>query len=221
MMRTLQVGFGLLLSAMVASASAAEIEGFYLEARTCQIFTGPCFANAEFGLTGKDAIMAWSVEKGAHQGVDLAGLNAVMVICSSETLANGGIDDAKQIKSVIVVDERASLAQREALIDFVKQQSGRAGNAVVRTDAAPIRMSLDLANLNGELAAGKSIRLSTRKARPGDCICTNEVAYYPPLAKLQNFVPAVSIEAAYSGRGLGTTWSMPNTRTAYMGLFSF
>jgi len=70
-----------------------------------------------------------------------------------------------------------------------------------------------------KLNAGKSVKLATRKAKPSDCICTNEVAYYPPLAKMQNFAAGVSTEAEFKGRGLGTRWSMPNSRSAYMGVF--
>ena len=40
------------------SAVAGGIEGDYLETRTCDIYTGPCFANAQVSLTGKEAIMA-------------------------------------------------------------------------------------------------------------------------------------------------------------------
>ena len=40
----------------VSAASAADdISGIYLETRTCQVYTGPCFANAETALAGKDA----------------------------------------------------------------------------------------------------------------------------------------------------------------------
>ena len=41
---------------------------------------------------------------------------------------------------------------------------------------------------------GEFARLKTRKARHGDCICSNESAYYPPLTKLKGFVPGVTIE---------------------------
>src|SRR5258708_5845621 len=51
---------------------ADEISGNYLETRTCDVYTGPCFANAQVGLTGQQAIMAWSVESGSHEGVDLS-----------------------------------------------------------------------------------------------------------------------------------------------------
>ena len=43
-------------------SSAVEIRGSYLEARTCDVYTGPCFANGEVGISGKDAIMAWNIQ---------------------------------------------------------------------------------------------------------------------------------------------------------------
>jgi hypothetical protein len=209
------------LVGMGSIASADEVSGTYLETRTCQVYTGPCFANAETALAGKDAVMAWNIEDGKHAGVDLAGLSVVVCMSGSDTLGFGGVNDPKSLKSTVIVDNRATPQQREALISFAKEHAGRAGKEVVRIDDAPIQMSLDLGSLAGRLEAGKMVKLSTRKAKASDCICTNEVAYYPPLAKLQNFAAGVSIEAEYKGRGLGTTWSTPNSRSAYMATFVY
>jgi hypothetical protein len=209
------------LVGMGSFASADEVSGTYLETRTCQVYTGPCFANAETALAGKDAVMAWNIEDGKHAGVDLAGLSVVVCMSGSDTLGFGGVNDPKSLKSTVIVDNRATPQQREALISFAKEHAGRAGKEVVRIDDAPIQMSLDLGSLAGRLEAGKMVKLSTRKAKASDCICTNEVAYYPPLAKLQNFAAGVSIEAEYKGRGLGTTWSTPNSRSAYMATFIY
>ena len=41
-----------LLFVFATTGQAANISGEYLEARTCVVYTGPCFANAEMGLTG-------------------------------------------------------------------------------------------------------------------------------------------------------------------------
>lgn len=205
----------------MASVPAAEIRGFYLESRTCQVYTGPCFANAEVQLTGKDAIMAWGVEEGRFQGVDLKGLNVVLVVRASDTLGFGGLQDAKTVKSVLLVDDRATSEQRDALVEFARKQSGKAGAAIARVESTKIDLSLDVANLAGKVTAGKAVKLSTRKARPTDCICTNEVAYYPPLTQLQNFAAGVAIDAEFRGGGLGNRWSMPNSRSAYMGIFEF
>lgn len=214
---------GVVFAAAVSPAIADDVavKGFYLESRTCQVYTGPCFANAEFGLTGKDAIMAWKVDEGVRDGVSLAGLSVVAVIHASDTLASAGIGDAKEVKSVLLVDDKADPAQHAALVAFAREQTGKAGQSVVRVQSMPIHMALDRATLEGRLEAGKVVKMATRKARPGDCICMNEVAYYPPLASVESCVPAVSKEAEFSGRGLGTQWSVPDSRGAYMGLFEF
>jgi hypothetical protein len=200
---------------------AVDVTGTYLEARTCQVYTGPCFANGEVGLTGNDAIMAWSIERGLQGNVDLSGLNVIVVVNATGTLGFKGIDDPKQVKSVIFVDQRANQSQREALVDFAKKHSGRAGENVVRVDASPIKMSLDTFELNGRLEAGKAVKLVTRKAKPGDCICSNESAYYPPLAKVVNFAPGVALEGHFKGRGLNSRWSIPDSRSAYMATFAY
>lgn len=202
-------------------ASGGEVSGTYLETRTCQVYTGPCFANAETAMAGKEAVMAWNIEEGTHHGENLAGLSVVVVIAANDTLGFGGVNDPSKLKSAIIVDEKATGSRRDALIAFAKEHAGRAGREVVRVDAAPIEMGLDLGTLDGTLAAGELVKLSTRKAKLGDCICMNEVAYYPPLAKLQNFVSGVSIEAEYKGRGLGTRWSTPGSRSAYMATFVY
>ncbi len=207
-------------------ASAGTLQGIYMETRTCQVYTGPCFANAEIGLAGKNAIMAWKIQQGSmdcgDQGdVDLAGLSVVLVTRASETLAFRGVDDPRTLKSVILVDERASSVQREALIQFARHHAGRAGKVIARIDSVAIDMKLDLLELRGELSAGKQVTLKTRKARPEDCICSNESAYYPPLASVENFVPGVTIEGQLNGRGRGTRWSTPGDRSSYMATFNY
>ena len=211
-----------MIGVIFASALHADnVDGFYLETRTCQVYTGPCFANGEMGLAGKDAIMAWSISNGRENGVDLSGLNVVLVLTASDTLGFRGIESAESVKSVVLVDERANSKQHQALIEFAKRHAGRAGKSVVRIDPAPIRMSIDLANLTGRLQAGDTVSLATRKARPNDCICSNEVAYYPPLAEVQNFAAGVTEQGEFSGRGLGKQWSTPGARSSYMATFRY
>src|SRR3954468_90334 len=137
--------------AVPVAASAEDISGSYLEARTCQVYTGPCFANAEVNLTGKDALMAWNIEDGKRGGVDLSGLSVILVVAASDTLGFDGVNEPKELKSAILVDEKASEAQRDALVAFAKEHAGRAGEHVVRVDSSPISMSLDTATLVGKL----------------------------------------------------------------------
>ncbi len=48
---SLGVAFAFLAAAAVAQAG---VKGDYLEMRTCSIYTGPCFANGEAEINGKD-----------------------------------------------------------------------------------------------------------------------------------------------------------------------
>ncbi|MCA9172924.1 MAG: DUF1326 domain-containing protein [Planctomycetales bacterium] len=204
-----------------ATPGAKGIRGTYLETRTCQVYTGPCFANAETGIAGRDAIMGWNIESGSFGGVDLSGLSAVVVVRSEKTLGFRGLSEAGDVRSVVYLDERASERQREALLAFARKHSDTAGQSVVRVQTAPIAMKLDVTELTGELTAGKEVTIKARRARLGDCICSNEAAYYPPLAKVENFAPGVTLEGSFQGRGLGSRWSTPGDRSAYLATFAY
>jgi hypothetical protein len=221
MLRALTICASLALFAP-AIVAAGELKGDYLETRTCDVYTGPCFANGQAGLTGKDAIMAWSIDRGAYEGVDLAGLKVVVVLTASDTLGFGGtlVVFPEPIRSVIIVDERATPRQHDALVQFASQYATHAGE-VVKIVSAPIEMSVDQFDLVGKLKAGNYAQILTRKLGGGDCVCSNEKTFYPPLCELRTSYPAFTIEGEYAGPGLGTHWSNPNTRSAFLGSFSY
>lgn len=200
-----------------------QISGNYLETRTCDIYTGPCFANAQVGLAGQQAIMAWNVEVGSHEGVDLSGLNVVLVVRASDTLGYGGGMDLnpEPIKSIVIVDERATEEQREALTDFVRLRAGKVAGEVVRVSTQPIEMQFDHIDMVAKLQAGAEAHLVTRKLKKGDCVCTNEEIYYPPLAAVENSAPAFTVEGGFAGRGLGQKWTNPGTRSAFLATFAY
>ena len=217
-----KLAWSLAVVALAVPAVAADsVTGTYLESRTCQVYTGPCFANAETALAGREAVMAWNIEAGKKDNVDLSGLSVVMVVRGNDTLGYQGVDDPTELKSAVIVDAKANCEQREALVSFVKEHTGRAGKEIVRVDSAPIEMALDSVELKGQLKAGDMVKMTTRKAKPGDCICSNEVQFYPPLAKINRFAAGVAIEAEFKGRGLGATWSNPESRSVYMGEFNY
>src|SRR5215217_7424508 len=104
-----------------APVSAAGLTGKYIEARTCDIWTGPCFANAEMHLTGNHAVIGWAVDKGAFDKVNLDGLGVVAIVAANETL---GLKQTGKARSVLIVDSRANPEQRQALINLAKAQGG-------------------------------------------------------------------------------------------------
>src|ERR1700728_526688 len=107
-----------------AGIPAHGIYGNYVEARTADVYTGPCFANAETGLVGQLAVMGWKVSHGSWQGVDLSGLSVVGVVRAESTLGNVEVK-SNPAKAVLIIDSKADPAQRLALASFAQHMSGQ------------------------------------------------------------------------------------------------
>src|SRR5215472_4824079 len=143
MKRVLWTVLILSLAASLSFAGAiasGSIYGNYVEARTADVYTGPCFANSEVGLTGQLAVFGWKVTKGSWNGVSLDGLGVVGVVRASSTLGDV-YHDAYPVKAVLIVDERANPEQRLALQSFARRMGGDLLQDVVRVDYQPIDMS--------------------------------------------------------------------------------
>jgi hypothetical protein len=220
MVRNMALTVGMCLLTGVASA-APKISGEYLEARTCDIYTGPCFANAEMDLAGKEAVMAWRVEQGGWNGVSLSGLSVAVIANSEKTMGNTGIFPMKagKIRSIILVDERATSPQRDALVAFAKDSAKEFTQDVVRVDAAPMYLDNDHLAGKGTFTAGEIAKIETRGLKAGDCVCTNEMVFYQPLTKVSDFSPAFSDTLSFTGKGLNNTWTTHGQRSAFLATF--
>lgn len=209
----------LVLGASALPLQAAGLTGHYLEARTCDIWTGPCFANAEFNITGKNAVMVWKVNQGSLDNVKLDGLGVVAVVVATDTL---GLKQTGPARAVLLVDEKATAAQREALVRLARQQGGELLGNVVAVRSAPINLNICPCKSNScvEFSAG-SATLKTRCLDDNhDKVCGNEYAFHPPLARNVEARPAACVEHGYAGTGLGETWRDFDRRSAYVGTFS-
>lgn len=210
-----------LVLASAASASAAGITGEYLEARTCDVYTGPCFANGEMDLAGKEALLAWKVDAGEWKNVDLAGLGVAVVVNSNKTLGDDGVFglDAGATRTVIVVDERADARQREALVAFAKESAGELAKNVVAVQSAAIELKNDHLEGKGLFTAGDLAKIETRALGKGDCVCSNEEVYYQPLTSVENASPAYSVTSSWQGEGLDSRWTNHGQRSAFLATF--
>ena len=85
---------------LCGSTALAAVKGDYVEVRTASVFAGACHYNGELVTTGRDAIMAWNVTEGTHNGVNLAGAKAIAVVGSQANL----IDDQAVRKAELVID---------------------------------------------------------------------------------------------------------------------
>lgn len=204
-----------------AAQPAGHVSGEYIESRTADVYTGPCFANSEVNLTGKEAVLAWHVDKGIWQNVDLDGLSVAAVVRASATLGDA-FSNPLPAKAVLIVDQRATPAQREALANFAEAQAGKLLSNVVATEVQPIRFTVDMSHHGvASLEAGDLARITTRAIMDTDEICHNEDVYYEPLVShLTHAMPAVASQSSYSGNHLGSTWNESNRRSAFVGTFA-
>lgn len=211
--------YALLLTMLLPADSSANVRGQYVEARTCDVFTGSCFANADTGLTGKHAVLAWKIDSGSVGGTKIDGLGVIAVVASRETL---GLKQTGPGRGIVIVDEKATKAQREALVAFAKAQAGNLLGEVVAVREAPF--SLTICECDGEgcatLKAG-TVKIQTRCIDAAhDKACGNEDTLYPPLVKGVKAKAAFAVEHTFTGKDLGETWNDAGRRGAFVGSFA-
>lgn len=224
---------GTLLILSTSVANAIGLQGDYVEARTADVFTGPCISNSEVFISGSQAVMAWKVSQGAWQGTDVSGLCVAAALRGTTTFSE---DQPEKALAVLIVDEKATAAQREALIKMAQELGGARLRNVVAIKTA--RMSLKLENHGvSEADAGRSAhgmphaprasfwaaglaQIVTRPLDENDHFCGNEVIAYPPLSQGVKALPAYTLGHEFKGEDLNTRWNDPNCRSSFVGHFS-
>jgi hypothetical protein len=198
-----------------------SVTGDYLEVRTCDVYTGPCFANSEMGLTGKEAIMVWSVKQGTWNSTTVDGLKVIAVVRTDGTL----MDQRYQPRSgdaVLIVDSRANAQQREALADMAKSLSGTLIKKVAAVRSSDIEANISTCAKAGcaTVKAGKLVEVATRCFNDADHVCGNEETYYPPLTQVNDARAAFTEVAAFRGSDLNVTWQAAGQRGAFLAAFA-
>jgi len=211
-----------LLAAVVAlgaaGPAAAGVSGDYLEVRTADVWTGPCVANGQVGLEGKEAILAVRATAGSFEGVGLAGRAAVAVLEARATLGDPQEDPAP-VRALVLLDEQATSEQRTALLALLRSLAAPFLKDDPVVLSAPIAFVAEGPLGRARLEAGGIVQVEVRPLDRRDLHCGNEEVYYPPLVALEEAVPAATVLASYSGTELGKRWRVSGTRGAFRGSF--
>jgi len=234
MLHTIVALCGALAAAGAApTETVARVQGDYIEARTADVYTGPCFSNSEVFLTGHQAVMAWKVTEGAWDGVDLSGLSVAAAVRGTTTFSK---DDPAKAEAVLIVEKTASPAQRAALVAMAQSLGGERLDHIARVETAMVNLFIedhDAASAedahashmpaapHGLLTIPGLAEINTRPLDEGDHFCGNEVVEYAPLSKGVNAQPAFTLAHAFKGAGLGTNWDDPNCRSSFVGHFRY
>src|SRR6058998_386204 len=152
-MKTRMILLAALLGLAISPLSAgSSVTGKYVEARTAEVFTGGCIMGSEAETVGKQAVLAWKVDRGTFNGVSLDGLSVVAAVVGDRNLGIQEIGGGKATtRSAMYVDSRANAAQQIALVAMANELSKGLVGTIVQVTPAPIQFA----------DSGKNIHVAT------------------------------------------------------------
>lgn len=199
------------------SDPAIIVTGDYVEARTAEVFTGACMLGNEADTLGREAILAWRVARGQANGVALDGLSVVAVVAADRNLGMHelGAEKPSLVKTLLLVDERASAAQREALVRVARSLSPLV-RGIVEVRAVPVAF----ARAGDEVrvrAAEASLDVTTTFEHSPVC---GAMQWFNPLATTTTSELGLARLNAWSGAVLDARWSQVDRKSSFVGTFA-
>jgi len=215
------LAFALSAGTFVTADDRARITGDYVEARTAEVFAGGCIMNSEAETLGRQAVMAWRITSGAFNGVTLDGLTVAAAVAGDRNLGmrEMGGEEPTAVKAIIIVDPRATTAQRDALVRLVRELSNGLITHVVRVGVAPVKFATSQQYVEVSVP-DHNIQLTVNKEMKHDPSC-GAMQWFKPFTKLADAALGVAEEHSFEGQGLNTKWSAPNKRSAFFGTFVY
>jgi hypothetical protein len=202
----------------LAAGGKGTVSGAYVEARTAEVFTGGCIMNSEAETVGKQAVLAWKVDRGTFNGIAIDGLSVVAAVAGDKNLGMTEMGGEKPtVRSALFVDARANAAQQIALVAMASELSKGLVGTIVQVTPEPI----EFADHGGEIqvTAGPA-SLDVSKHMTHDPTC-GAMQWFHPLASVDDAAIGVAAQHVFTGSALGTKWSDPNKRSAFFGTFTY
>jgi hypothetical protein len=207
-----------LAAAPIGAGSTGAVTGDYVEARTAEVFTGGCTMNSEAETIGREAVLAWRVTQGRYHGASLEGLAVVLAVSGDRNLGMremGGLAPSI-VRAVAYVDERATAAQREALVALARDSSRHLATEIVAVRPTPVRF--DRSGTLIEVEAGDA-RLQVVTEVKHDPSC-GAMQWFMPLSDLERPALGLTRSQVYWGDALGRKWRQVEKRSAFWGRFT-
>jgi Protein of unknown function (DUF1326) len=210
-----------LLSVLAATPAfaAAPVIGEYVEARTAEVFAGGCVMSSQAETMGREAVLAWHIDRGAFDGQRLDGLSVVAAVAGDRNLGirEIGGESPSSIRSDVFVDARATAEQRRALVRLAQALSRGLVTDVV--DVTPVAVRFDSSPTSVSVNAGAASLVVQKHAHhtPG----CGAMTWFKPFSVVDGAMVGVADAHTYSGKALGITWSDPHKKSAFSGSFSW
>jgi hypothetical protein len=200
---------------VLADGDRKSIRGEYVEARTCAVWIGSCFANGEVNLMGKNAIVGWSVTEGSWDGVALDGLKIVAVLNAEGTLHT---KYEGKVNSIAFVDKNATDAQAAALLAMAKALAPDHLSDIRKIERKAITSSRK--GIEATLTVEKELQLKTKAICVCDQASCNAYLFYPAFSASTQVESAKTVTHSFEGDALGVRWSDPERQGAMVGTFA-
>ncbi|AMY12934.1 hypothetical protein LuPra_06218 [Luteitalea pratensis] len=207
------------LAADSTSTPATSVTGTYVEARTAEVFAGGCVMNSEAETMGRQALLAWRVDHGNVAGVTIDGLSVVAALSGTHNLGmrEMGGEAPTLVKALMYVDERATPAQRDALVSMARTAIGDLAIRVVDVQAVPI--AFERTHHAAAVQAGDA-RLEVEAHIHHDPSC-GAMQWFHPLSRGAQAEVGMTRNQTFTGQALGTRWQQIDKRSAFVGTFAF
>lgn len=216
----LSISVAVLSLGLGSSAFAGEsVTGSYVEARTAEVFAGGCIMSSEAETIGRQAVMAWRIDRGGFDGQPLDGLRVVAAVSGDRNLGirEIGGEAPSYVKAVVYVDRRATPAQQRALARLAQSMSRGLISEVV--ELTPVAIAFDETAESFAVSAGDA-RLQVRKSIDHGPAC-GAMKWFSPFSVVDDARLGTTVAHGFSGGGLDIRWSAPNRRSAFFGEFTF
>jgi hypothetical protein len=219
-MRYLSLAAAVVLAcaAPVAAGDSGSITGDYVEARTTEVFTGGCIMSMDGESMGREAVMAWRVNRGEIGGVSLDGLKVVAVVAGDVNLGTRELGGAAptEINSIVLVDERATPAQRGALLSLARSLSNGLIGADADVRTADVTFERDSDAINVQAGAAR-LNVATKLEHNPSC---GAVKWFSPLSRVEGATIGMTKMFAFGDASLHRRWEQTDSRSAFFGTFN-
>ena len=186
------------------------VTGHYVEARSAAVFAGPCHYNGEVQMQGKSALMAWQLDQGEWQGVDLGGAQLAAAVHSDDNLAEEGART-----SVVYVDEALDADVREGAVAWLRARHGDALGDVAEVRVVPF--DFEFTGDGFALLIDGVLELSGATLPDRACCSMPENVWYEPLAEsIEPMVGNSSVCRFEGDQGLDP-WAYQGENNAFVG----
>ncbi len=175
-----------------------NLEGRLLEVCTCKILC-PCWVGEDPDFGTCDGVLAWHVDKGAIEGLDVAGRTFVILAHIPGNILQGNW------KVRVYIDDKATPAQKDALLNV---WTGKAGGPIA-----------DLAKLVGEVVAVEQLPITfdvkgaTGTLQIGEAVSATLAPFQgatgPPTAMLDTIFTTIPGSPAFVGKASSYTAKAP------------